>query len=325
MVRGNTMGKFAKKYVLVEKDVYDRRFKDSTENHPVKLPNPFQNQNVSRAHSLRKDMFTVLKDTSLSPSEANAMVEDMLSEYRKNFNNVGGRSRKKKSQSTTRNSEYEILPTPKRNTKDESVTNEDANSANDSHKERAVVMDDDDEDWSIRETPTRLGRAELQTGKRLDFNKTANENQENGYSDLPYAGSAEESVADNETVESLTPFTTPSEGKLDVLAPQDIPQIMKRKLSPDQISKLYPLVNEMYKTRIIDDTTGNFLPITGQGQRFTGDQVRTAINDIMLNSPSHRSTDPRKANWLIDYLNKRGVVETAMSRPKKRTSNRRRR
>ena len=95
MVRGNNMGKFAKKYVMVEKDVYDRRFKDSTENHPVKLPNPFQNQNVSRAHSLRKDMFTVLKDTSLFPSEANAMVEDMLSEYRKNFNNVGGRSRKK--------------------------------------------------------------------------------------------------------------------------------------------------------------------------------------------------------------------------------------
>ena len=88
MVRGKNMGKLAKKYVMVEKDVYDRRFKDSAESHSVKLPNPFQNQNVSRAHSLKKDMFTVLKDTSLSPSEANAMVEDMLSEYRKNFNTV---------------------------------------------------------------------------------------------------------------------------------------------------------------------------------------------------------------------------------------------
>ena len=125
--------------------------------------------------------------------------------------------------------------------------------------------------------------------------------------------------------EALTPFTTPTEGKLNVLNPQNNPQIMRRKLSADQISRLYPLVNEMYKTRIIDETTGDFLPITGQGQSFTGDQVRTAINDIMLNSPSHRSTDSRKANWLIDYLNKRGVVETAMSRPKRRTSNRRNR
>ena len=111
-------------------------------------------------------MFTVLKDTSLSPSEANAMVEDMLSEYRKNFNNVGGRSRKKKSQTTTRNSEYEMFRTPKQQKRDESVTNEDENFANDSHQERAVVMDDD-EDWSIRETPTRVGRPDLKTGKRL--------------------------------------------------------------------------------------------------------------------------------------------------------------
>ena len=70
-------------------------------------------------------------------------------------------------------------------------------------------------------------------------------------------------------------------------------------------------------------TLGIFFPSPDKGSAFTGDQVRTAINDIMLSSPSHRSTDPKKANWLIDYLNKRGVVETAMNRPKKRTSNRR--
>ena len=144
MVRGNNMGKLAKKYVMVEKDVYDRRFKDSVDNHPVKLPNPFQNQNVSRAHSLRKDMFTVLRDTSLSPSEANAIVEDMLSEYRKNFNNVGGRSGKKRQQTTTRNLEYEMFRAPKQQKREESVANED------SHPERVVVKDDDDEDWSIK-------------------------------------------------------------------------------------------------------------------------------------------------------------------------------
>ena len=304
------MGKLAKKYVMIKKVVYDRRFKDSVESHSVKLPNPFQNQNVSRAHSLRKDMFTVLKDTSLSPSEANAMVEDMLSDYRQNFNNVGGRSGKKKSQTTARNSEYEMFPTPKKQKRDVPVTNADENSAKDSQPERVVVMDD--EDWSIKETPTRVGRPDLKNAKGLDLNKAEND-------------STEETFADNDTSETLTPFTTPSEGKLNVLEPQHIPQIMRRKLSADQISRLYPLVNEMYKTRIIDDTTGDFLPITGQGQRFTGDQVRTAINDIMLNSPSHRSTDLRKANWLIDYLNKRGVMETTMSRPRNRTSNRRKR
>ena len=92
------MGKLAKKYVMVEKDVYDRRFKDSAEKNPVKLPNPFQNQNVSRAHSLRKEMFTVLRDSSLSPSEANAIVQDMLNDYRNSFDSVGGRKSKKKSQ-----------------------------------------------------------------------------------------------------------------------------------------------------------------------------------------------------------------------------------
>ena len=77
----------------------------------LKLPNPFQNQNVSRAHSLRKEMFTVLqRHPSLSPSEANAIVQDMLNDYRKSFDSVGGRKSKKKSQKTTRNSDLEILP-----------------------------------------------------------------------------------------------------------------------------------------------------------------------------------------------------------------------
>ena len=94
------MGKLAKKYVMVEKDVYDRRIKDTAQKNLAKLPNPFRNQNLSQAHSLRK-MFTVLKDSSLSPSEANAIVQDMLSDYRKSFGSVGGRKSKKKSQTTT--------------------------------------------------------------------------------------------------------------------------------------------------------------------------------------------------------------------------------
>ena len=198
MVRGKDMGKLAKKYVMVEKDVYDRRFKDSAESHSVKLPNPFQNQNVSRAHSLRKDMFTVLKDTSLSPSEANAMVEDMLSDYRKNFNNVGGRSGKKKSQTTARNSEYEMFQTPKKQKRDVPVTNEDENFAKDSQPERAVVMDD--EDWSIKETPTRVGRPDLKNVKRLDLDKAENAQQESDYSAFHQNDSTEETLADNDTI-----------------------------------------------------------------------------------------------------------------------------
>ena len=97
---------------------------------------------------------------------------------------------------------------------------------------------------------------------------------------LRQVDNVEENEMETDESETLTPFTTPSQGKLSVLEPQHIPQIMKRKLSADQIERLYPLVNEMYKTRIIDGNTGDFLPITGQGQRFTGDQVRTAINDI---------------------------------------------
>ena len=211
----------------------------------------------------------------------------------------------------------------KKQKRDEPVTNADEIFAKDCHPERAAVMDD--EDRSIKETPARVGRPDLKTVKRLDLDKAENAQYESDTSELHRNNAADAPFTDNEPSETLTLFTTPSEGKLNVLNPQNIPQIMRRKLSADQISRLYPLVNEMYKTRIIDDTTGDFLPITGQGQRFTGDQVRTAINDIMLNSPSHRSTDPRKANWLIDYLNKRGVVENTMNRPRKRTSNRRKR
>ena len=181
------------------------------EKNPVKLPQPFQNQNASRAHSLRKDMFTVLREPLLSPSKANSIVQDLLNSYRKSFDSVGGRNSKKQPLKNTRNADFEIPPNQNHQRENAPVMNTYVPVNNFSRPEDFLPMDD--EDWSIEPTPANARRSGTANAKSFSFSNTRNPSLYHEDDVLRQVDNAEANETETDESETLTPFTTPLQGK----------------------------------------------------------------------------------------------------------------
>ena len=65
-----------------------------------------------------------------------------------------------------------------------------------------------------------------------------------------------------------------------------------------------------------------FVPVRSSSGDFTPSEIRKTISDVILNSPSQRLVNPKKANSFIKFLNSRGVVHADLTEPVSRKSRR---
>ena len=98
-----------------------------------------------------------------------------------------------------------------------------------------------------------------------------------------------------------------------------VPQIFEQKMSPDDVDRASPLLNQMYKVRMINED-GSFKEIRGKAYKLRDRDVREVIKDVLLSSPTRRSTNPTRTNWMTNYLTKRGVVDQELRPTRQRKS-----
>ena len=129
----------------------------------------------------------------------------------------------------------------------------------------------------------------------------------------------ERSDRDDKDVE-LTPFIT-RRGAIAALDRSMVPQIFERKMTPNDVDRAYPLLNQMYKVGMINED-GSFKEIRGEAYKLQDRDVRDVIKDVLFSSPTRRSTNPTRTNWMINYLTKRGVVDQELRLTQQRKTTR---
>ena len=79
------MRKLSKKYVLVDEDLYERKFKSearASKPHPY---NPFTNPNVTAAKRNRAGLLKVANDETLDVNNASLLLQLLVQQYVENF------------------------------------------------------------------------------------------------------------------------------------------------------------------------------------------------------------------------------------------------
>jgi hypothetical protein len=69
----------AKSYVLVDENVYERKFKKSDNTQPS--TNPFRNPYVKEAIKNRESMYKINKDETLTAEQANQLTKEQIDKY----------------------------------------------------------------------------------------------------------------------------------------------------------------------------------------------------------------------------------------------------
>ena len=292
------MGKLAKRYVLVDQDVYDRKMGKGTEAAKRNLPNPFKNQHVVEAQNLRRRMYEISRDDSLSPSEANEMIGQLMTEYTSRFKRVGMK------QQHRRNARPQRL----------------------SLMQKDDLWNDGGNQRLTGATPKRFVKMNQRSlsfspDRRVRKRRLSDSDDEGGRRFADQADVVDQfaTAGEDDDRESLTEYSTPSD-KLPVMTRLMIPEILEQDLDESQVEKAYPLLNEMVKVGLLNEEKGTFEPIKARGLSLKGSAVKEAINDILFRSPAQRTTNPKRVNSLIDYLNERGVVQTPLRKASPRKS-----
>ena len=289
------MSKLVKRYVLVDADVHERMGAVAQTKRTVSsLPNPFQNPDVEEAKRLRRDMHEVAGDPTLDVEAANAELRSLMNKYLNRYGNVRGK------------------------------------------KARIPVSSPEDDGWNGVRGSARNRKA-VQTPRRATSSNSRTLFPRSPKREIPHPtdedwtdsseplvkvkGDREEEERDNDNT-SITPFVT-RVGAIRALDRSMVPQVFEQKMTAGQVDSAYPLLNEMYKLGMLNED-GMFQEIRGEAYKMSDPEIRKAIKDLVLSSPTRRTTNPTRANWLVNHLRNRGVVETEIRSPRQRKSSRNR-
>ena len=97
------MRKLSKKYVLVDEDLYERKFKSearaSSKPHPY---NPFTNPSVTAAKRNREGLLKVASDETLDVNNASLLLQQLVQQYAENFAKATTKQRRQHQQQQPR-------------------------------------------------------------------------------------------------------------------------------------------------------------------------------------------------------------------------------
>ena len=98
------MRKLSKKYVLVDEDLYERKFKSEARTRTSKLHpyNPFTNPNVTAAKRNREGLLKVASDETLDLNNASLLLQQLVQQYAENFSKATTKQRRQQQQQQPR-------------------------------------------------------------------------------------------------------------------------------------------------------------------------------------------------------------------------------
>ena len=299
------MSNLVKRYVLVDADEYNRG-KEMTST--ARLPNPFANPDVEEAKRLRRNMHSVAQNSTLDVEDANAELQELMNRYLDRYANAKGKKtrptpaqeallwnelRKRQGKKEMREDKLLQFNTPKT----DAVNSEDWDGTP-KRVSRGTLL------WNALHKKERMSDSEEDASPRTVVKKESQRKQNDG---------------EDEKVE-LTPFIT-RRGAIDALDRSLIPQIFEQKMSPNEVDRAYPLLNQMYKVGLINED-GSFKEIRGEAYKLQDSDVREVIKDVLFRSPTRRSTNPTRTNWMINFLTRRGVVDQELRPTQQRKTTR---
>ena len=88
------MRKFSKKYVLIDEDLYERKFKSDSSVEKAKRYNPFTNPNITEAKNTREELQSVAGNSSLDVHNASLLLQQLVQQYADNFSKATTKQRK---------------------------------------------------------------------------------------------------------------------------------------------------------------------------------------------------------------------------------------
>ena len=280
------MGKLSKRYVLVDEDVYVRKFKNEQNLEKGKRRNPFTNPDIASTKKTRDDIYEVGDNNALDINNASLMLQRLVQQYAVSF----------------------ARATNKQKTKKRKLPREDLDAVS---KQNIVTQPGPDgglsqrrdllaSDTKISVTPSK---------KRLVVDATPR-------SKLSPASEDDEPLA---RLVGAIPKTVSKASRVTISPNPDL-KTDEKSMTADTVNialgggHLNRVHREQAKrllTQMRDAglTTDRFRTnsIREGGLQMTGSQVKNAIRDMIVSEPDQRKTNDQTVKKLVDFLKTKNV------------------
>jgi len=275
------MRKFSKRYVLVEEDVFDRRFNGERNAEGVKKHNPFTNPDVADAKKTRQEILRTGSADSASVHDASLMLQRLVQRYADSFakatNKGKGRKAKRAREAAGADAvgpvgnSFKITNASQRMPHARSDDNVYATPSIPRSTEALSSSSSSPED----EQPLSRLKATMTKKKRLHH---------------PFV--------------SISPEPSLAGERKSISRERAVNALGGGYLTRTDVEKGKALLVQMRKSGLTTKEL-NIKPI--EELDMSGVQVRKAIRDMLVTAPHQRKTDDQTVKKLVDYLKSKNV------------------
>jgi len=288
------MRKQLKKYVLVDEDLYERKFRTDTRVDRAKRYNPFTNPNITSAKDTRQEILDVTNNNenpnaSLDINNASLLLQQLVQQYADNF--AKATTKQRRSAKTTQHD-----------------------------KASDVARTDEDAQRVVDRAAAAIGAAAAQPVPAASGKRVRKRDPGTPFV-TPATGAASSVSATRRPTEPRRLFTAAVEALPEITIEAD-PYVRsdKRAIPDDEVTRavggghLNAEHNQRARYLLSQIREKNLLTekfvskgIKDGGLNMRGKDVKQAIRDLVVGNPAQRKTNNQTVRKLVNYLKGKGI------------------
>jgi len=293
------MRKQLKKYVLVDEDLYERKFRTDTRSDRAKRYNPFTNPNITSAKDTRQEILDITNNNNNSDNNDNAsldinnaslLLQQLVQQYADNF--AKATTKQRRSAKTTQ-----------------------------PDKASDVARTDEDVQRAVDRAAGAIGAAVTQPTPAAVPGKRVRKRDPGTPFVTPATGAASSVSATRRPTEPRRLFTAAVEALPEITIEAD-PYVRsdKKAIPDDEVTRavggghLNAEHNQRARYLLSQIREKNLLTekfvskgIKDGGLNMRGKEVKQAIRDLVVGSPAQRKTNNQTVRKLVNYLKGKGI------------------